>query len=183
MPPTTVFFLHGKESGPWGPKIRALARVAEKLGCRVVSQDDQGIADPGQRVRNLVAAAGGVDGPLILVGSSMGGYVAAVASARLRPRGLFLMAPAIGLAGYEVAEPDLVAEESFIVHGWDDHLVSPEPVIRFARDKRCPLCMVADNHSLLGQLAMIEELFAGFLSRCLGDQPGSSERARLLASL
>ena len=34
-----VIFSHGKESGPWGSKIRALADVAERLGAQVMSVD------------------------------------------------------------------------------------------------------------------------------------------------
>jgi len=34
-----VVFSHGKESGPWGSKIKALAKVAERLGGNVISVD------------------------------------------------------------------------------------------------------------------------------------------------
>jgi hypothetical protein len=34
-----VVFSHGKESGPWGSKIRTLANVAERLGAQVLSVD------------------------------------------------------------------------------------------------------------------------------------------------
>ena len=101
----TVIFCHGRESGPWGVKIRTLAKVAEELGCRVISRDDRDTQDPDLRVERLIVEGKGVDGPLVLVGSSMGGYVAAVASAELNPLGLFLMAPAIGLPGYAVGSP------------------------------------------------------------------------------
>ena len=101
----TVCFCHGRESGPWGTKIRRLARVAEQFGCRVVSLDDRDTQDPDERVSRLLTTVADLPGPLILVGSSMGGYVAAVASAQLQPVGLFLMAPAVGLPGYESLRP------------------------------------------------------------------------------
>ncbi len=183
MTPATVFFSHGKESGPWGLKIRALARVAEKFSCRVVSLDDQGVFDPEVRVGRLIAAARDCSGPVILVGSSMGGYVASVASAALKPKGLFLMAPAIGLPGYAIEKPAPVAEEMVVVHGWDDILVPLEPVFAFARDTRAVFCLIPAGHSLNEQIALVEELFTGFLSRCLSGQPHGVERERLLASL
>src|SRR5512137_987689 len=96
----TVCFCHGRESGPWGTKIRRLARVAEQFGCRVVSPDDRDTWDPGERVRRLVRLAADLPRPLILVGSSMGGYVVAAAATELQPLGLFLLAPAVGLPGY-----------------------------------------------------------------------------------
>ena len=81
----TVCFCHGRENGPWGTKIRRLARVgSERFGCRVLSFDDREIQDPEERVQRLLAAAAALSPPLILVGSSMGSYVAAVASAQLR---------------------------------------------------------------------------------------------------
>lgn len=182
MAAATVIFLHGKESGPWGLKIRALARVAEKRGCRVVSNDDQGVADPGQRVQRLVNSAETATGPLILVGSSMGGYVATVASSALSPRGLFLMAPAFGIEGYPVQNPVAVAEEMMVVHGWDDDVVPLDAVFRFAREHRCRLCLVPDGHALHGEIDVIGQAFGEFLLRCLG--PCSvTGRSRLLAAL
>ena len=53
---TTVIFSHGQESGPWGTKIKAMAGRAKALGCEADSIDYQGIADPTERVRKLVAA-------------------------------------------------------------------------------------------------------------------------------
>ena len=77
----TVCFCHGRESGPWGTKIRRLALVAERFGARVLSVDDRDTQDADERVRRLVARRDELGSPLILVGSSMGGYVAAVAAA------------------------------------------------------------------------------------------------------
>ena len=34
-----IYFAHGKESGPWGSKIKRLAGIAEDLGCAVESID------------------------------------------------------------------------------------------------------------------------------------------------
>src|SRR5690242_244280 len=89
-----VVFSHGKESGPWGTKITRLAEVAENLGFGVLSVDYTGTADPDERVRLLLGAVAPSDVRLVLVGSSMGGYVSTLASPTLLPNGLFLMAPA-----------------------------------------------------------------------------------------
>jgi hypothetical protein len=42
---TLVLFAHGKESGPWGAKIRSLAKVAERLGAIVESPSYEGMDD------------------------------------------------------------------------------------------------------------------------------------------
>ena len=49
----TICFSHGKESGPWGTKITALAEIAMKRGFTVVSIDYTGEPDPDARVRKL----------------------------------------------------------------------------------------------------------------------------------
>ncbi len=164
----TVCFCHGRESGPWGTKIRRLARVAEQYGCRVISCDDRDTQNPDERVRRLIVAAGRWSAPLVLVGSSMGGYVAAVAAAELQPVGLFLMAPAIGLPGYRLSAPRPVAGHLTIVHGWDDPVVPLSNVLAFAGAERAALHVLDDGHLLHNCLDQLERLFADFLKRCLG---------------
>ena len=84
---TTVVFSHGKESGPWGKKITAMAAMVQSMGLAVESVDYRGVDDPGARVAKLIAAAAPIPRPLVLVGSSMGGHVSAAAAARLEPCG------------------------------------------------------------------------------------------------
>ncbi len=161
----TIYFAHGKESGPWGSKIQALASVAEDKGCRVESPDYSGIADPDVRVEKLLSLAAMENGPLVLVGSSMGGYVSTVASRQLRPTGLFLMAPAFYLSGYGEQEPRPEAKLTSIVHGWNDEVVPVENAIRFARRHRCELHLFDSDHRLMSHLQFIEGLFDNFLQR------------------
>src|SRR6266851_3076515 len=105
----TVVFSHGKESGPWGSKITAMAAVVRDLGLAVESIDYRGLDDPSARVRKLVGAGLDLKDPVVLVGSSMGGYVSAAAASELGARGLFLLAPAFYMAGYEQYTPQDVA--------------------------------------------------------------------------
>src|ERR1700674_1087531 len=116
----TVVFSHGKESGPWGSKITAMAAVVRDLGVAVESVDYRGLDDPGERVRKLIAAAAELKEPVVRVGSSMGGHASPAAASRLRPRGLFLLAPAFYMAGYEEYTPQDVACPTALVHGWHD---------------------------------------------------------------
>jgi len=179
----TVCFCHGRESGPWGTKIRRLARVAEQFGCRVVSPDDRDTQDPDERVRRLLTLAAGLPEPLILVGSSMGGYVAAVASTQLRPAGLFLLAPAVGLPGYSISEPAPATPHLTIVHGWDDEIVPTENVLHFAAAHRAELHLLPDGHILQNELDRIERLFDGFLGVCLGRTRPAAPPRELVAAL
>ncbi|AJF06337.1 YqiA/YcfP family alpha/beta fold hydrolase [Geoalkalibacter subterraneus] len=161
----TIYFAHGKESGPWGSKIQALASVAERQGYRVESPDYSRIADPDVRVERLLSLAAHEAGPLVLVGSSMGGYVSTVASAQLRPAGLFLMAPAFYLPGYEVQEPVPEAKLTALVHGWNDEVVPVENAIRFAGKHRCELHLFHSDHRLMSHLQVITGVFDDFLRR------------------
>jgi pimeloyl-ACP methyl ester carboxylesterase len=178
----TVIFAHGRESGPWGIKIRALAKIAEKFGCRVISRDDSDSQDPELRVARLIDEVKSIDGPVVLVGSSMGGYVATVASQVVRPVGLFLMAPAFGLPGYVHQAPRPICRELTVVHGWDDDVVPAETVLDFARAHQAMLHLVPARHALLEQVDLLTEIFDLFLGRCLS-QGGSMARERLMATI
>jgi surfactin synthase thioesterase subunit len=151
----TVVFSHGKESGPWGSKITAMAAVVRDLGSALESVDYRGLDDPGDRVRKLVAAGGRLEAPLVLVGSSMGGHVSAAAAGLLEPRGLFLLAPAFYMAGYEEYTPQDVACPTAIVHGWHDDIVPVENSIRWAREHRAALHLLDSDHRLEDQIDAI----------------------------
>lgn len=49
-----VLFAHGKVSGPWGSKIKHLATIAERYGCKVLSPDYSNLLDPDARVQLLL---------------------------------------------------------------------------------------------------------------------------------
>lgn len=181
MQNVTVIFSHGRESGPWGVKIRALAKVAEELGCQVISRDDSDTRDPELRVSRLIDEAKSVQGAVVLVGSSMGGYVAAVASKVIGPIGLFLMAPALNMPGYANHNVQPNSHNLEIVHGWEDDIVPMEGVLGFARTHRARLHVVPAGHALIEQMDWLADHFLLFLERCLqGDS--SSAHGRLLST-
>ncbi len=160
-----VFFSHGKESGPWGTKIQHLARVAEKYGYGVVSPDYRQTPDPESRVEQLLRTVKEQGEPRVLVGSSMGGYVATLASQKLRPAGLFLMAPAFYLPGYLEQDPRPGAEQTEVVHGWDDRVVPAQHAIRFAERHKACLHLLCAGHQLTEELPTVVKLFDVFLQK------------------
>jgi predicted esterase len=162
---TTVIFSHGQESGPWGTKIRAMAEMVRGMGCEADSIDYQGIADPTERVDKLIAAAGDIDDTLILVGSSMGGHVATVAAARLGAAGLFVLAPAYYVEGYEALTPPAPDLPICIVHGWKDDVVPVANSIRFARQCLATLHIVDGDHRLTGNIDEINWYLGKFVER------------------
>ena len=161
----TVVFSHGKESGPWGSKITAMAAMVRDLKLEAVSVDYRGMEDPAQRVAKLLQTGAALGAPLLLVGSSMGGHVSAAAAARLRPRGLFLLAPALYMKGYEEFTPQEVACPTAIVHGWHDDIVPVENSIRWAREHRAALHLLDSDHRLEDQIEAILRLLRAFLEK------------------
>jgi alpha-beta hydrolase superfamily lysophospholipase len=160
----TVIFSHGKESGPWGSKITAMAAVVRDLGHAVESVDHRGVDDPRARVKMLIAAASRVPEPVVLVGSSMGGHVSAAAACRVRPRALFLLAPAFYMPGFEAYTPQDVACPTAIVHGWRDAIVPVDNSIRWARDHKAALHLLDSDHRLEDRIAAICALLRTFLA-------------------
>jgi len=158
-----VYFSHGQESGPWGSKIKSMAATVKKLGCRAESIDYQGIADPSDRVDKLIAECANVEGPLVLVGSSMGGHVATAAAAQVGAIGLFVLAPAYYMPGYESLTPPAPDMPIAIVHGWNDDVVPVENSIRFAKECNASLHILDADHRLTANIDDINGLLTRFI--------------------
>jgi predicted esterase len=161
---TTVIFSHGQESGPWGSKIRSMSERVKGLGCEVDSIDYQGIADPSERVAKLLRECAAISDPLILVGSSMGGHVATAAADALGAVGLFVLAPAYYMEGYEDLTPQPPRMPICIVHGWHDDIVPVENSIRFARECAATLHIVDGGHRLTENIDEINEYLEKFIT-------------------
>lgn len=161
----TVIFSHGKESGPWGSKITAMAAVVRALELTAESVDYRGLDDPAARVAKLESVAAGLPAGQVLVGSSLGGHVAAAAAARVKPAGVFLLAPAFYMPGYEAHTPQDVPCPSVVVHGWRDDIVPADNGIRWAREHRSALHVLDSDHRLEDQIAAICDLLRDFLVR------------------
>lgn len=161
---TLVLFAHGKESGPWGSKIKHLAAIAERLGAQVLSPDYSELPDADERVARLLALTLPTFDRLVMVGSSMGGYVSTVASQVLAPDGLFLMAPAFYMPGYAVYNPVPTAGKVCVVFGWKDEVIPVENGIRFAQANGAELHVLDSDHRLESVLPEVGGLFERFLA-------------------
>jgi len=158
-----VVFSHGQESGPWGRKIAALAEIAQSEGYEAHSVDYRGIVEPRARVAKLVDFCKELAGDLVLVGSSMGGYVSVASASLLHARGVFLMAPALYLEGLPELRQGLLDCPAAVVHGWRDEVVPYEHSVRFARTYSASLHLLESDHRLHNQIRMIKSLFEYFL--------------------
>jgi pimeloyl-ACP methyl ester carboxylesterase len=158
-----VVFSHGQHSSPFSRKILALYEIAEAEGYHAAAVDYRGIDDPEERVLALSDFCKDLSGELVLVGSSLGGYVATAASSFLHARGVFLMAPALYLEPLPPLRPRVVDCPVEIVHGWHDDVVPLEHSMRFAREYGAALHVLDDDHRLHGSIRRIKHLFEYFL--------------------
>jgi len=160
-----VCFSHGQESGPWGTKIHAMADTARDAGWTADSLDYRGIDDARVRADKLVEYCRAQDGPIVLVGSSMGGYVATAAASRVGARGLFLLAPALFMPGYGEYMPDPLPDvPTMIVHGWHDDVVPHEGSILYGRETGASVVLLDGDHRLTANIGMITFLLQKFLA-------------------
>ena len=163
-----VYFSHGKESGPWGFKIKRLAAIASVRDCEVESVDYRDSMDPDLRVERLLARLREEPEPCILVGSSMGGYVSLVASAAVDTAAVFLMAPALYMPGCKVQQYHSKSPYIEIVHGWSDDVIPAQHSIDYARRADCRLHLIHGDHALNTSMETIESIFEGFLDSASG---------------
>lgn len=177
---THVFLSHGLESGPGGTKIQALKAVAESFEqVQVHAIDHRSSKDPEVRLAQMhdaISASGASPDKIILAGSSMGGWVCAQTSARRDVLGCFLLAPALAMPDYPQSSPCIQAKHIQIIHGWDDDIALPMPVIELARQQALPVLMLPDGHRLANSLQRITEEFRAFLARVGVNSTGAARK-------
>jgi len=163
-----IHFVHGKESGPWGRKISYLSEIARKQGFDIESLDYSGMINPMERAEKLSEACL-IRPPDILVGSSMGGWVASAANSSIPVRGLFLMAPAFYMFDYPNLAAGCEGDRIEIVHGWRDSIIPFQNSIRFGQEHSCTLHLVDDDHRLAHRLDQIGDIFTAFIKRVMAN--------------
>lgn len=162
-PQRHVVFSHGQASGPWGRKITALAEVVRSEGYVAHSVDYRGIDGPRERIARLAEYCKDLSGDLVLVGSSLGGYVTVASASVLHARGIFLMAPALYFPQLPPLRAGIVDCPTVAVHGWGDEVVPYAHSVRFAESCRAALHLLDGDHKLHNQLRVIQNLFEYFL--------------------
>lgn len=162
-----VIFSHGKESGPWGRKIKAMAEVAKAYNCEIESIDYSDTFDSEVRVSRLINYLKHENDEVILVGSSMGGYVASVAAKDFDVKGLFLLAPALYMPSYAQQTYPIQCKQIEVIHGWHDTVIPYKNSVKFAEESQCSLHLISGDHSLNSSIAEVTNIFDGFLNKVL----------------
>ncbi|NEN25554.1 alpha/beta hydrolase [Cryomorpha ignava] len=161
-----VIFSHGRDSGPNGTKIKVLSKVAESHGFETASIDYTKCENANERIERLKEFIESKNAEsIVLVGSSMGGYVSTVVAYDYKLAGLFLLCPALFMADEEYTIQNYLpmCDHIEIVHGWDDPTVPCDSSIKFGRQTKAVLNLIDDNHSLEHSHAFLEKRFGEFL--------------------
>jgi alpha/beta superfamily hydrolase len=94
------------------------------------------------------------DLPLTLAGFSFGGYVVSHLAHELGARSLVLVAPAVGR--FPVSD---VAEDTLVIHGEVDDVVTLPDVMAWARPQKLPIVVVPGaGHFFHGDLLMVQQI-------------------------
>ncbi len=161
-----VIFSHGKDSSPNSTKIGLLRILAEELGFQNHAIDYTTCQDVNARLALLQGVLETYPNDrIILVGSSMGGYVSLAAANLFVIDSLFLMCPALYMDGYDVQSFLPLTNNIEIIHGWHDEVVPAINSIRFAQSVSASLHLVSDNHRLTESLELVGERFTRFLEQ------------------
>jgi pimeloyl-ACP methyl ester carboxylesterase len=159
---------HGKESGPNGKKLTMLKEVAEKHGYEAISLDYTQCKNSTERITLLKEYIEKSSfESLVLVGSSMGGYVSTVLANDYRLSGLFLLCPALYMEDkeeYTVGKFSPKCQNIEIIHGWSDEVVPFDHSIRFGKKTHAVVNLIEDNHRLQHSHAFMKKRFEWFLS-------------------
>ena len=122
------------------------------------------MADPQARAQKLRAWCRAQPAPAILVGSSMGGYVALAAASDVGAAGLFLLAPALYVPGYEtIPVPPAPTCRITIIHGWQDEVLPWSGSARYGELSGARVILVPDGHRLVADLGGLCNMFRLFL--------------------
>ncbi len=162
-----AIFSHGKESGPNGNKIKILRQIAEKHGFETIALDYTKCRNATERTTKLKECIENKDSEsLVLVGSSMGGYVSTVASNDYSLTGLFLLCPALYMPNkeYQVQSYKPKCDHIEIIHGWNDEIVPYQNSIRFGQETKAVLNLTDDNHRLINSYSFMKTRFDNFLT-------------------
>jgi pimeloyl-ACP methyl ester carboxylesterase len=162
-PTRHVVFSHGLEGAPWGTKINSLAEIARAEGYSAESVDYRGVDSPTERMSLLMNFCKELQGDLVLVGSSLGGYVSLGCASNLHARGVFLMAPAIYVDGLPPLKGPPLDCPVTLIHGLHDDVVPYEHSIRFAKAVGAPVHLLDDDHRLHANIRLLRYLFEYFL--------------------
>lgn len=148
------------------PKLKILSKVAQSYGFETTSIDYSECKNANERVSLLKKHLELYkEKNILLVGSSMGGYVSTVVANDFNLIGLFLLCPALYMQDkeYEIQDYFPKCKNIEIIHGWNDEIVPYNNSIKFGKMTGATVNLINDNHRLKQSYAFIVKRFEYFL--------------------
>lgn len=164
-----IILCHGSNSSPEATKVSALAALGETLGWHTQRLDfraDDALGSAESvfpRITRLQAAMDACNTPPLLVGSSMGAFVAGLASLQRPVAGLFLLATPEAIPGYPIGFDLRTDVPTLLIHGWRDEVCPLDDLFAWASRRQLPLLVLDDDHRLGDSMDAITTQFRGFL--------------------
>jgi len=160
-----IFFSHGKLGNPKGTKIVEMSNLATALGFSTNIIDYTDTINPDERAIMLEQIIKQEKDDYILVGSSMGAYISLIVTEKVKnkPKGIFMLAPALYLEGYNIQEFAPCIKKVEIIHGWNDKTVPYQNSIKFCSNGNYTLHLVDSDHGLYSELDTVLDIFSRFL--------------------
>ena len=130
---TCIIFSHGKLGTPNSNKIKELSIIAKEKNFDTIAIDYTKCKNVEERIEKLYKTINKIATKnIVLVGSSMGGYISTVVSENKNIKALFLMCPAFYLPWYEHQSFKPSTKNITIVHGKQDETVSYKNSVIFS---------------------------------------------------
>lgn len=170
----TAIFSHGKKGTPQGTKINTLRTVAEQQGFQTHALDYTKCKNANQRIAKLQQfIATQTTTQILLVGSSMGGYISTALANDHQLIGLFLLCPALYMPNpeYQIQNYTPNCDNIEIIHGWNDKTVPIKNSIKFGQQTKARLSLINDDHRLAQSHNFIKQRFQQFLTEIRETKP------------
>jgi predicted esterase YcpF (UPF0227 family) len=163
MKSLTVIFSHGKEGSPFGTKSKVIKACTLQRGQAFKSIDYSDCSSVEERVVKLKVAINNTKGSVVLVGSSLGGYVSTIVANEFEIDGLFLIAPALYMSDYAIQEYLPLTNHVTVRHGWKDEIIPYENSVRFSKVNKAKLELIEDNHRMSETIVDLKNSFTAFI--------------------
>lgn len=163
-----AIFLHGKESGPAGKKLLALENIALKYDFLTIKPDFSGITNAFDRITKAKQIQLPTHNKLIIIGSSMGGYLALEMNKPWNADALFLMAPAVKIFNNEYPNPNISLPDNIpieVIAAKNDDIVKLSDIQLLCQNNNlCNLTIADDSHRLSNSIDILSEKFINLLN-------------------
>lgn len=155
-----VVYLPGKISSLKEGKSKLLRISCKELDCQYTVVNYKNYKSLKQKTLIATGIIEKIKSPLIICGSSLGGYIALKMSNRIKNiASMILFSPAINIDGYPKISEKIKINNIKIIHGYNDKVVPCKNVVDFCTANKIELRLLNDGHKLSKSSNIIIDTF------------------------